>query len=154
MRIARYVFFWLLHSISLSSHLYLFAFKTFSFSPNLFASDLPSFSSSFLFHLPLSLVLSRPSPPLLLRDPDSTSDPLDPTAEPSSGLESPSNSLRQWTIGPVRATSHGSVTPRRDDRVEPVLVLRCVRWIQLLMIMGLVPTSLAMECGLNLRSKL
>jgi hypothetical protein len=46
------------------------------------------------------------------------------------------------------------VTPRRDDRVEPVLVLRCVRWIQLLMIMGLVPTSLAMECRLNLRSKL
>lgn len=73
--------------------------------------------------------------------PSSTRDPLDPTAEPSSGLESPSNSLRQWTIGPVRATSHGSVTPRRDDRVEPVLVLRCVRWIRLLMTMGLVPTS-------------
>lgn len=87
----------------------------------------------------VALPPSRPLPPssFLLsssfRDHSSTQDPLDPTAEPSSGLESPSNRLRQWTIGPVRATSHGSVTPRRDDRVEPVLVLRWARWIPLLL---------------------
>jgi len=50
--------------------------------------------------------------------------PLDPTAEPSSSSKSPSKGQRKWTIGPGRGTSLGSVTPRHDDRVEPVLVVR------------------------------
>ena len=34
-------------------------------------------------------------------------------------MQSPSRGRRQWPIGSTRATSHGSVTPRCDDRVEP-----------------------------------
>lgn len=70
---------------------------------------------------PSSLLLSTP-PPLFLFSclPLAPTDPLDPTAEPSSGLESPASGQRQWTIGSARATSHGSVAPRRDHRVEPI----------------------------------
>ena len=114
-----------IHPLLLSSSCHLSAYESVILDTANFQLQSSSQRVSLFCHLPLFSSLSRRS---------STTDPLDPTAEPSSGLsglDSPSSSLRQWTIGPVWATSHGSLTPRRDDRVKPVLVLRGVRWILL-----------------------